>query len=78
MVVQQLTNIIRNVDVKSFKGAKEESFEAGVVLALFLQSVVSNVSSKCLPEHKHNHIGCNYAISLQSEFSSVFLNRLHE
>ena len=36
----QLTNVIGDVDIKRLEGAKEESFEAGVVLALFLQSVV--------------------------------------
>merc|ERR1719507_1647409 len=37
---RQLTNIIGDVDIKSFEGAKEESFESGVVLALSLQGVV--------------------------------------
>ena len=37
---KQLTNIIGHVDIKSLKGSKEESFEAGVVLALPLQCVV--------------------------------------
>ena len=37
---RQLTNIIGDVDIKSLEGAKEESFESGVVLALSLQGVV--------------------------------------
>ena len=37
---KQLTNIVGYVDVKSLEGSKEESFEAGVVLALSLQCVV--------------------------------------
>ena len=37
---RQLTNIIGHVDIKSLEGAKEESFEPCVVLALSLQGVV--------------------------------------
>ena len=36
----QLTNVIGDIDIKRLEGAKEESFEAGVVLALSLQGVV--------------------------------------
>ena len=49
---KQLTNIIGDIDIESLEGAKEESFEAGVVLALSLQCVVFGSSHNVLNHTK--------------------------
>ena len=41
-------------------------------------SYARNVSSNCLPQTRHNHIGCIYLIFLQCAFSNVSLTRLPE
>ena len=41
-------------------------------------SYARNVSSNCLPQTRHNHIGCIYLIFLHCVFSNVSSNHLHE
>ena len=53
--LKQLTDIIGDVDIKSLEGAKEESFEAGVVLALSLQCVVFSSCHNVLNHTKVLH-----------------------
>ena len=44
----------------------------------FIQCAFSNVSSNCLSQRMHSHIGCIYLTFLHCVFANVSSNRLHE